>query len=250
MPYDNNEEDDDDGGRGSETSTISTKVSVSDSGEEKPRRDIPSISRLTHKERQDMVAQDTIQKHAPRTDDFFHRLAYRWGRTLKEADERREDMPMPDQIESNKDFLRTIVGYWEDDANRRPNNPKKNPDTKGGVRVTPAYRDIVQEADPDNHKESWGGSGLISGDDDPREARELVRTGLLREAWENKTLAHPSRVVTYSNGEVCELRDSRWSFARGRRQVKQWWDINRWPVHLQSEETQQKIRATGPRPRS
>lgn len=189
-----------------------------------------------------------------RTHNFYRCLAYRFGvatNTLEARFGEMQEKLTPEQKEKNRDFLETIIGFWDDDASRRPNDPRKNRDQFGSERITPAWSDIVETADPDNYKEEWGSDGPAGKGSDPREACDLISKGLLREAWESKTLAYSARHMPvrdeYGHDDsVWAVGDPLWTFARERSPGKRWWDINRWPMYLQSEQTQQKIKASGP----
>jgi hypothetical protein len=80
--------------------------------------------------------------------------------------------------------------------------------------------------------------------------REKIRKGIIREAYENKSMIFPSRIDRYTdeNGLTVELprrHEPVWSFAHPGRKVKapRYWDMNRWPLHLQSESTAERIRS-------
>jgi hypothetical protein len=81
----------------------------------------------------------------------------------------------------------------------------------------------------------------------------LVQEGLIREVYENKSLLLPTWVVTEQRLDASydsKVREPIWTFAHPdrRRKARRFWDINRWPLHLQSDETQAEIRAEGPKP--
>lgn len=107
--------------------------------------------------------------------------------------------------------------------------------------ITPKFEDVMKMADPEADRTSpW----------------ESIRTNIIREAYENKDMLHPTRVVS-SKGADGKTRDvttrpAVWTFAHPdhRPKARQFWDINRWPLHLQSNETQEAIWSSGPRPPS
>ncbi|KAF4981215.1 hypothetical protein FZEAL_2945 [Fusarium zealandicum] len=195
-----------------------------------------------------------VLEDEPKTRNFFQCLGYRLGKTTRDLRER-HNIHMrtltPEQKTANRMFLKTIARYWESDAVTRPNDPKKNPNKFkpiGADRTTPKYRDIVQMAQPEAYKESWGGSGLIDRGDGLWESLELVRKGIIREASENRSMLFPSRIDRYVNedGETVAQpprREPVWSFGHPARRgiAPRFWSIDRWPLHLQSDETKQNM---------
>ncbi|KAL7945140.1 hypothetical protein V8C42DRAFT_358170 [Trichoderma barbatum] len=250
-----------------------------------------------------------------RTTNFFFCLGYRLGKTLKalqtQHEENEKKLSDPKTQEYNRNFLDTIISYWEDDTKKRPNDPAKNKANKSSWRITMTYPDVVKIADPDaykEHKEAW------TQDEWPewKEANELVRKNLLREAHENKTMLWPLHLPYNSNAarykvsdptiwqkrrseKIAEIWDDNdldvktkrlrvealeaqlqkeeaeeekkqdvlaaqeqnlktmrrepvWTFGYPSRKkpVHLFWDINNWPVHLQSESRQTIIRSRGP----
>lgn len=104
--------------------------------------------------------------------------------------------------------------------------------------------DVVRYADPSNFNASWAADDAP---DDP-EAQASVRNGMLRETCENKTMLWPvrwRRVKDKVTGEerVVWERDGVWGWARPDvRKSRRYFDVNRWPLHLQSEKRQAEIK--------
>ncbi|KAJ4862368.1 hypothetical protein T069G_03322 [Trichoderma breve] len=128
------------------------------------------------------------------TTNFFFCLGYRLGKTLRELQARHEEnekkLSDPKTQEYNSNFLDKIISYWEEDTEKRPNDPATNPANTSSWRITMTYPDVVKIADPDaykEHKEAWTQEEWP----DCKEAYELVRKNLLREANENKTMIWP-----------------------------------------------------------
>ncbi|KAK4064616.1 hypothetical protein Trihar35433_8133 [Trichoderma harzianum] len=129
-----------------------------------------------------------------KTTNFFLCLGYRLGKTLRELQARHEEnekkLSDPKTQEYNSNFLDKITSYWEEDTKKRPNDPATNPANTSSWRITMTYPDVVKIADPDaynEHREAWTQEKWP----DCKEAYELVRKNLLREAHENKTMIWP-----------------------------------------------------------
>ncbi|KAL7906191.1 hypothetical protein GGI35DRAFT_488000 [Trichoderma velutinum] len=250
-----------------------------------------------------------------RTTNFFFCLGYRLGKTLRELHARHEEnenkLSDPEIQEYNRNFLDTIISYWEEDTERSPKDPAKNFANKSSWRITMTYPDVVKIADPDaykEHREAWTQDEWP----DCKEAYELVRKNLLHEAHDNKTMLWPlhlpynsyatrykvadptiwqkwlmkktAEILNDNNLEI-ETKRSRvqalkaqlqkeedeeekkqdalaaqkqnlntmrrepvWTFGHPSRKkpVHLFWDINNWPVHLQSESRQRLIKSRGP----
>jgi hypothetical protein len=154
------------------------------------------------------------------------------------------------QREQNREFLDFVVRLWDSDANVRPNKRDKNPKRGDSKRVTPGYQDIIKMVEPEAYSTSWDQGSLSKGQPEDRVNREKIRKGIIREAYENKSMIFPSRIDRYTdeNGLTVELprrHEPVWSFAHPGRKVKapRYWDMNRWPLHLQSESTAERIRS-------
>ncbi|KAJ4261520.1 hypothetical protein NW762_006947 [Fusarium torreyae] len=189
-----------------------------------------------------------IDDDMPKTLEFYKRLGFRLGKTIHDLRAKHETQIRqltPLQQELNNRFLRDIVDFWEDDAVRRPNEPRNNPNkvgSKGVNRPTPFYRDVVKMAEPEAYDKSWKGSDLSESSGEKKTALALIRKGIIREACENKSMLFPNRIDRHINekGETVEVprrHEPVWSFAHPERRGKipRLWDINRWPLHLQAE---------------
>ncbi|KAH6999824.1 hypothetical protein EDB80DRAFT_583354 [Ilyonectria destructans] len=183
---------------------------------------------------------DTLAK----TQNFLRCLAYRLGATLREMRKKhranRRHLTKSKKLE-NRDFVRDITKYWIWDAEHLPNDSHHNENYIKYEDVTPRYEDVVQMADPEAYRKgaNWW---------------ESISQNLIREVYENKDMLHPTRVMPFkgADGKTRDVtsRPSVWTFAHPdhRPKARQFWDINRWPLHLQSEETEKTIRSSGPRP--
>lgn len=239
----------------SNTDTISTNVEVPPSeyfGSYTVGQ--PKLSDLRSWEECDRESDDA-QATKRQTANFFRCLGYRLGDTLRtvEAIHRQNQAKLtPEQKKINLDFQEEINYLWYDDTLKRPNNLYKNPGQTNGIdRITPLYRDVIKIAEPEIYEEKWGGMSMM--DDYINTTSDIVRKGVLREAYECKSLLFPTRIVRWTgrDGKTVEIprREPVWSFGHPERRGvvrKQFWDINRWPLHLQSEKTMDRIQTEGP----
>ncbi|QPC75985.1 hypothetical protein HYE68_006737 [Fusarium pseudograminearum] len=238
-----------------EIETISTAISIPES--KTPGDYLFGLPRTEHlRDYEDLVDIDidTLEQDMRKTKRFYTRLCFRLGRTIHDLQAKRETYRQQltvDQREQNRDFLDFVVRLWDSDAACRPNNKEKNP-KKGDVkRITPAYQDIIKIVEPEAYDTRWD-QYVLSKDhhEDDLLNREKIRKGIIREAYENKSMILPSRIDRYTDedGLTVELprrHEPVWSFAHPERKGKapRYWDMNRWPLHLQSESTAERIRS-------
>ncbi|KAI8724651.1 hypothetical protein NCS52_00034700 [Fusarium sp. LHS14.1] len=189
---------------------------------------------------------------------LFEGLGYRLGRTLRDLREQHaKDLKSltPEQRQKNRDYLWSIRRYWENDLPLRANDPKWNPnaiDDSLESRVTPKVCDAIKMAEPEAYQESWDRESLCI-DDSNWPASTMLLRGIVREAYENKSMLFPSRVTRRidDTGKTITSEPRRepvWSFGHPERCGKgpRFWDIDRWPLHLQTEETRDLIESSGP----
>ncbi|KAI5458030.1 hypothetical protein BGZ63DRAFT_432516 [Mariannaea sp. PMI_226] len=187
--------------------------------------------------------------HLQKTYNFMCCLGYRFGKTMHDLrDKYKEGQAGLSQAQrgSNKDFLAAVIKFWEDSVFQH-----SKPSVVGQDRETPAYRDVVRMAEPDKFKEEWEESeqGNRTGE---AESWHLIRNGLIRESYENKSLLLPTRAIQVEDDGLVwdvKMREPVWAFAHPARRGKapKFWSMNRWPVHLQLESTQAEIKASGPK---
>lgn len=189
---------------------------------------------------------------------LFEGLGYRLGRTIRELGEQHsKDLRSltPEQRTVNARYTRDIFDWWMKDYPLRANDPKWNPnvvDGPGAVRVTPKLLDAIKMADPEAYQESWEGGSLADIDDSLDVTFDTIRKGIIREAYENKSMLFPTRVTRRidSTGKTitsAPRREPVWSFGHPERCGKgpRFWSIDRWPLHLQTEETRDLIESSG-----
>ncbi|KAM5342999.1 hypothetical protein ACJ41O_013965 [Fusarium nematophilum] len=239
--------------------TISTIVTVPESEDLGPYTEgIPKMADLRSWP-EAIRDRASVLEDQPRTVNFYNCLAYRLGKTVRDLRAKNDhDMKQltPEQKLKNLQFLEDVTGFWLDDAAKLPNNPKKNPGKVGSHlenRVTGKYRDIVEMADREAFDAAYpktdGFKEIFDFQRHDEEALEMVRKAILQEACENKTMLFPSRVehLVTEDGKTVSLpprRDPVWAFGldESRGKAQRFWDVNRWPVHLQSDKTREKIR--------
>lgn len=229
----------------SDTSTISTEVSVDkpvDFGEYTVG--MPKLRNIYTWEHFLTGQSDHVDTLA-KTQNFLRCLAYRLGATLREMRKKhranRRHLTKPNKLQ-NRDFVRDITNYWIWDAENLPNDSHHNKNYIEYERVTPRYKDVVQMADPETYRNGGGW--------------ESITQNIIREVYANKDMLHPTRVMPFkgADGKTRDVtsREPVWTFAHPdhRPKARQFWDINRWPLHLQSKETEKAIRSSGPQPPS
>lgn len=195
-----------------------------------------------------LTEQTAIHAAAERTVLFFQRLAYRLGRTLSEvASESAYQRWLASDAAhqtARAASLRTLLARWASDAAARP-----VPQCRNG-RVVASYRDVVLAADP----EALAGYRDFSDAETEAYCRDIVRRNVLREMAENKTMLWPVAVPRDSSlgeeeapkdGRTVLRREAVWSFAQTRTKVRRFFDVNKWPLEMQSEETRARIRSQG-----
>ncbi|KAH7153207.1 hypothetical protein EDB81DRAFT_882147 [Dactylonectria macrodidyma] len=194
---------------------------------------------------------DDVHSVLPDTENFFYSLAYRLGVTLRELRKQhranRRWLNKEKKLE-NRRFVEDVTKYWIDDAIRVPND-EANKFNKGRLhKITPSRFDVVRMVEPEAVYE--GRKTNHSDDEDSGLGR--TRVGIIREAYENKDMLHPVRRAFFEGADgvrrEIRRREPLWWFAHPDHRPKgpRFWDINRWPPHLQSETTRTKIRFSGP----
>ncbi|KAM0329182.1 hypothetical protein ACHAQA_004480 [Verticillium albo-atrum] len=126
----------------------------------------------------------------------------------------------------------------------------------GGVWRQPKAAFGLDDSDSDSDSDAEGEEAWTKWTYHPK-AIEAVRVGLIRELSDGANMLWPVRPRWEGDQgkETMTLaREKIWDFgrtgARGRADAprKQFFSINKWLLHLQSEATQEKIRASGPNP--
>ncbi|KAF5628435.1 hypothetical protein F52700_8169 [Fusarium sp. NRRL 52700] len=201
---------------------------------------------------------EASEEDMPRNHRFFQRLCFRLGKTIRDLRERMETYRRqltPEQQDRNCYFLDTMVNEWESNTRTRPelraSNPNK-PNPSDELFAVPDYAEIMRVC---QHGHDFGEDGypeITYGcqDDSYRFSVDVVRKAILREAYENKSMLLPNRVDRSVDEKGLRTRsplrrEPVWSFAHPDRRGKapRFWDINRWPLHLQSESTAESIRS-------
>lgn len=201
-------------------------------------------------------------KTRKKTAHFMNALGFRLGETLRSLNKKHKrdrTRLTEEQKEANKKFLRDATKIWREDARTRPSNPKLNKTlihSDGNHIVTLRYRDVVRMAEPeaypgDINEEEEGPSDYWKGH---KESLGRVREALVREVYENHSRLLPmwsvvSHDATLPGTHEEKVREPIWSFAHPDRRTcarDRFFDVNRWPVHLQTPEAQAQIRDSGP----
>ncbi|KAF9876744.1 hypothetical protein CkaCkLH20_05590 [Colletotrichum karsti] len=160
--------------------------------------------------------------------------AYRIGTELDGLTRSLRQLDQKLQVPGQRDFravaLQDVTGAWR-------NRYEKPVPGRPGPPVT--YAAVVKAGDPGKWKE----------DMTEAEAYEVVRTGIIDELSKGDSALWPARprfsTVGEDGEEVMTLHRERvWDWARPEVAgvKKQFFSMNRWPVHLQTEKRQEEIR--------
>ncbi|VZH91002.1 unnamed protein product [Fusarium fujikuroi] len=251
-------DDSDDSDDEDEIMTISTDVSVPKSEDlGNYMFGLPKIENLhSWVELGTAGGREASEEDMPRTHRFFQRLCFRLGRTIKDLRERMETYKRqltPEQQDRNRCFLDTMVNEWESNTRTRPELRRYNPNKPvDEVFAQTDYAEIMRVC---QHEHDFGKSGypeITYGcqNESYRFSVDVVRKAILREAYENKSMLLPNRIDRSVDEKGLRTRsplrrEPVWSFAHPDRRGKapRFWDINRWPLYLQSESTAESIRS-------
>lgn len=192
---------------------------------------------------------DDIARDAERTATFFCRLAYRLGRTLVDVHrelfrDHLDTLQEPERQAAAEASLQGLMTEW------RANTADVSiPQCRNG-RPVATYKDVVLAAEPGALRDYEERS------EEQTEAycRALVQRNIVKEASENKTMLWPLPVpresdvgpVQARDGKTVLRREAPWSFAKTEAgPVRKFFDVNNWPLQVQSEERQASIREPG-----
>ncbi|KAM0349751.1 hypothetical protein ACHAPU_003582 [Fusarium lateritium] len=227
----------------SDVGTMSTKVSI-------PETDdfgdyilaLPNFENLRSWEEILDSDKKAVEEDMPRTQKLYQRLCFRLGRTIHDLRLKRAEhirQLTPEQRERNHDFIHYVVRLWEGDTEGKSSNWDGS--------LEPSYEGVIEMATQEKFI-----TGIRDGVKLDNQI-EALRKAIVREAYENKSMLFPSRIHRHvgEKGEMIKApphREPVWSFAHPERKIKapRFWDINRWPLHLQSEATATKIRSGKP----
>ncbi|KAF4994590.1 hypothetical protein FGRMN_5705 [Fusarium graminum] len=228
----------------SDVETMSTKVSI-------PETDdfgdymfaLPNIENLRSWEEVLGSDKEAVEEGMPKTQDLYQRLCFRLGRTIHDLRLKREEFIRqltPEQRARNHDFVHDVVRLWEGDTDRRSFNWDGS--------LEPTYRGVIEMVTQEKFITGVRDGIVLDTEID------ALRKSIVREAYENKSMLFPSRIHRHvsEKGEMIKAplhREPVWSFAHPERKGKapRFWDINRWPLHLQGEATAANIRSGGSR---
>ncbi|KAF4343383.1 hypothetical protein FBEOM_2681 [Fusarium beomiforme] len=252
-------EEEDDSDDRDEIITISTGVSVPETEDfGNYMFGLPQIENLrSWEEVGTLGGREASEKDTYRTDRFYQRLCFRLGRSVKnlrKAMETYRAQLTRRQRQRNRGFLKEMVRDWESETRRRPESGDYNPNLPWNSSATIKYSEIMRICQPEDHLGDFGCPEITYGcqNESYRFTVDVVRKAIIREAYENKSMLFPSRIDRTIDEKGLRVQSPRrrepvWSFAHPDRRGKapRYWDISRWPLHLQSESTAEKIRSGG-----
>lgn len=192
--------------------------------------------------------------------NYFHCLAYRWGhsmRLLKRKATRGNPTTNPPRprgswlAEQPLEFVQMqhTLNSLEANFRDRMGWDDNDPDDADGVRATLASRrpldtiystplaEVVQRTlnrpwpPPDNEQ--------ITAQD----ALQTIRDGIIDECVRADTMLFPGRSTDYRDPDAIRTRESLWDWAKPgvRGESKRFFNLDRWPLQLQSDDTQRRI---------
>lgn len=185
---------------------------------------------------------------------FYRGLAYRFGLTIGKLEAQHKKyqllLKISERQNANLDFLKVAIKSWVDVTSERSNSLLKNPSENHKPGAT-RYEDIVKKIDHQNRnfKKNRKNNDQIETE---RAYAELVRKGIILEMYENKNLlwATAERGFPRERGGYApsSRREALWTFGHpaNKPKAKRFFDLNRWPLHLQNERRQAGISASGP----
>lgn len=236
---------------------------MSEASQKKPVHQARQMPSKSHLRSWDQVRSEPWPSDdCERTLGFYRSLGWRVGHALRCMEDAhkanlRELDEKPSLSETHYEALKKTLDAWDkeySDAVTRRKWFDKGGGTVGSrsiglPRVMAVLEDVVGIAEPERAETMAKG--------EPNAAAEMVRAGIIREAYEGKTLLWP-RIPDSDEGDVEEkdkielIRGWRgeplWAFGHPsvRPKAKQFFNINHWPVHLQTPERQADIRVSGP----
>lgn len=192
--------------------------------------------------------------------NYFHCLAYRWGhamRLLKRKATRGNPAANPPRprgswlVERSLEFARMQRTLNSLEANFRDQMgwDVNDPDRADGTRATLASRrpidtinnsplvEVIQRTlsrpwPPPNNEQTT-----------TEDALQIIRDGIIDECVRADSMLFPGRSTNYRNPNAIRTRESIWDWAKPnvRGELKQFFSLDRWPLQLQSSETQRRI---------
>lgn len=172
-----------------------------------------------------------------RTSSLLRGTAWRLGRSITHLEDAlsQEPAPTPEQRAELRNTYRDLTRNWERKVEMQLNDR--------GARQAMEYRDVIRYAEPGRFRPEWERDDAQV---DEGEALGPVYAGILREAHANRSMLWPARwrrVRERAEEKIAWQRDGVWSWARPDiRKSWRYFNVRRWPVHLQREEMQEKIR--------
>lgn len=204
-----------------------------------------------------------VDKYRGETDNFFYCLAFRFGlvmgATEKEVERLENDLQHREARKRKTEGLDKSV---DDRWSRLQAHQAEIDRTSGSEAEAPTYKDVVVAANPENYGNIWGADSNLQESQQSQQkqvateghCRKIVGRNIILEAYENRTMLWPSNLRAFKGKDGKEVssyrREPIWTFGHPsvRKTAPRFWSLDRWPLELQSMETQKKIRASGPAP--
>lgn len=165
--------------------------------------------------------------------NYFHCLAYRWGRYMHKLENPNTDFENGWRSRAALPIvnMQNVLDYVEQEYKRLTDWNQRNNSWDNNPLVTIVKRTLPEKQDDASI--------------DPGASIRIIRDQVINEAMRNDSILWPAR-----NANDCNLindekvRPPLWDWAKVevRGPVKRFFDMNRWPLQLQTEEAQKKIK--------
>lgn len=171
----------------------------------------------------DVVRQNPPPRMNPAVETWFHQLAFRWGRTMRNLEARENQVWLDETTLLPKAHLHNVLNQL--DAEYQALATPQKLDLAHVVRRTLNRPDSVAITEED--------------------ALKTIRDGIIDECVRSDSMLWPGRAKDYldTSPKAVKTRESIWDWAKPeiRGPVKKFFSLDRWPVEIQPEAIRRKI---------
>lgn len=172
----------------------------------------------------EVVQQDPSRPLDDNVKVYFNQLAFRWGRSMRNLEAREKGAWVNDSKMLARDKMRDVLAKFE--TQYRQLTSGKNLDLASVVRRT------LDRPDSDVTEQ---------------DALKIIRDGIIDECVRSDSMLWPARAKDYldTSATAAKTREPIWDWAKPeiRGPVKKFFSLNRWPLEIQTEETQRRIKS-------
>lgn len=171
----------------------------------------------------DVVRQDPSPRLNPAVETWFHQLAFRWGRTMRNLETRESRVWLDDATLLPKAHMHDVLSRLDTEYQKLA-IPQKL-DLATVVRRTMNRPETIPITEVD--------------------ALKTIRDGIIDECVRSDSMLWPGRAANYldPSASAVKTRESIWDWAKPeiRGPVKQFFSLDRWPVEIQPEAIRRRI---------